>query len=74
MSKQFGLIVDNKLSKDGLVSKITMKFPNDEDKKKKANEVADACVDTFADDRCESAYKIWKCVEKKCTEVGLEIM
>lgn len=74
MGKQFGIIVDNKLSKDGFVSKASMKFPNDEDKKKKTGEVADACIDTFDDDRCESAYKIWKCIEEKSAEAGLELM
>lgn len=73
MGKQFTILVDNKLSKDGFVDKVTMKFANDQPSIDKAREVADVCEDTFDEDRCESAYEIWKCVSKEAEERDLKL-
>lgn len=62
MGKKYNIIKDNKLSKDGLMGALAM-MTSDKEKKEKVGEVADKCLETADEDRCESAYKIWKCIE-----------
>jgi PBP/GOBP family len=72
MGKQFGVLVDDKLSKEGFMSKVSMMLTEQTDKDK-AGEVADDCLDTTDEERCEAAYKIWKCIEDGAKERELEL-
>jgi hypothetical protein len=72
MGKQYGLMKDDKINKSGFLSVVSMKL-KEQAEKDKAGEVADACKDVTDDERCESAYKIWKCVEKEAKERDLAL-
>lgn len=69
----FAQIEDNKISEDGFMSKVAIKISNNEDDKAKAKAVVHACSDVTDDDRCESAYKIWKCVEDVAMKKNLTL-
>lgn len=43
---------------------ISMKF-SDEKNQGKARKVAKACKEVTDDERCESAFKIWGCIDKQ---------
>jgi hypothetical protein len=73
MGKQFKVIVNNKLSKDGFLKKVAMATGNDAEKIAKAGEVADACADITDEDRCEAAFKIGKCVKEESEKRGLNV-
>lgn len=72
MGKQYSVIKDNKISKAGFVSVVSL-MGTDAEKKKLAGEVADACIEITDADRCESAYKIWKCVEDEAEKLGFTL-
>ena len=74
MSKQFNVIVDNKLSKDAFLGQVALKIGSDEDKKEKAGKVADACLEKTDEDRCEAAYNIWKCVATEAEALKLDLL
>lgn len=57
----YKFLVANKLNKEGLISFAEMKGAD----KGIAAEVADACAKITHDERCESAYLIWKCIAEE---------
>ncbi|KAG5681356.1 hypothetical protein PVAND_010800 [Polypedilum vanderplanki] len=73
MGKQFGIIIDSKLSKEGFLSKAYFILTSDSDKKK-ADEVAEECKTVTHDDRCEAADLIWKCMVEGAKKRGVEIL
>lgn len=68
------VLEDNMLSKDGFMNKIAIKFASDQDNQEKVGKVADACLAISDDDRCESAYKIWKCLEEEAKNQELVLL
>jgi PBP/GOBP family len=58
--------------KETFLSTLSMKIQTVEGKEKAAT-VADACVDTTDEDRCEAAYQIWNCIAAEAEKQGLDI-
>jgi hypothetical protein len=71
LGAQYGVIKDNKLSKEGFLA--ISKTANDPSKKALVTEVADACANVTDDDRCEAAAKIGTCMEEEADKRGLTL-
>lgn len=63
---------DNKLGKntEKKFGKLTGK---DEEKKKKAQEIATACAEVTHEDKCEAASAILQCIKKESESRGLKL-
>lgn len=73
LGKQYNVFEDNKLSKTGFVNVVGLVNNGDADKKKTAGDIADICIDVTDEERCESAFKIWKCIEDELAKLEIKL-
>lgn len=62
MLENFGLIVDGKMSKEGLMNFAKMMVDEDAEKLKMAEDVCNDCGVIADSDRCELAMKLENCI------------
>ncbi|CAO1399730.1 unnamed protein product [Diamesa hyperborea] len=62
MLENFGLIVDGKMSKEGLMNYAKMMVDEDTEKLKMAEEIGNDCAVITDADRCELAMKLENCM------------
>lgn len=53
---------------------MSLKYGGNEGIMKKVGDVADACADVHNAEKCQAAFEIWDCVDKKAAEVGLKLL
>lgn len=71
LGEQFGFMnKDNELSKDVFVGFVVAALG--EEKRDKVEEVADICLEVSDEERCESSFLIWQCVEEESRKNGFE--
>lgn len=56
------------------MQKVSLKYGGNDDIMKKVGDVADACANVYNAERCQAAFEIWDCVDKKAAEVGLNLL
>ncbi|CAO1403010.1 unnamed protein product [Diamesa serratosioi] len=62
MLENFGLIVDGKMSKEGLMNYAKMMVDEDSEKLKVAEQICNDCAAISDADRCELAMKLENCI------------
>lgn len=73
LGKQYSVIQENKLSKTGFINVVGIVNNGDADKKKTAVVIADTCIDVTDEERCESAFKIWNCIEEQLVKLDTKL-